>query len=158
MSAQGSRFLSSSTMPKTQIKRFVYQWQISYFFLIAVQNLLPRSANRQSGVLMNDFPDMHLQSVLWVIGDKMLRIAKQSWPRGCVTVIGFICLWNISLQRSLHRWIFLTETHSWSLSSSMSFIPHCNMCCNKRAIFKCALTCSKTRLIQGLIVEFYVME
>lgn len=30
---------------------------------------------------------MYLQFLLWVIGGEMLRIAEQSWPRGCVTAI-----------------------------------------------------------------------
>lgn len=43
------------------------------FLLIAVQNLLPQSMNWQSDVLINDFPDMHFQFLLWVIGDKNCR-------------------------------------------------------------------------------------
>lgn len=40
------------------------------FLFIVVQDLLPQSMNWQSGVLIDDFPDMHLQFPLWVIGDK----------------------------------------------------------------------------------------
>lgn len=79
---------SSSTTPKTlrlSVTGFI-------FLLIAVQILLPQSMNWRSGVLINDFPDMHLEFLLWVIGDKRLRIADQSWPRDCVTVIRFYLL------------------------------------------------------------------
>lgn len=55
------------------------------FLLMIVQNLLPQSMNWQSDVLINDFPDMHFQFLLWVIGDK-------NWPRDCVTVIRFYLL------------------------------------------------------------------
>lgn len=54
------------------------------FLLIAVQNSLPRSMNWQSGVLINDF-SRHAFTVS--SGSEMLRIAEQSWLRGCVTVI-----------------------------------------------------------------------
>lgn len=56
------------------------------FLLITVQNLLPPSLNC---VLINAFSRF---SCLWAAGDRMLRIAEQSWLRGYVAVIWFVCL------------------------------------------------------------------
>lgn len=55
MSAQGSRFLSSSANAKDSDKKLRLSITDIIFLLIVVQNLLPQSMNWQSGVLINDF-------------------------------------------------------------------------------------------------------